>query len=223
MCPGVGIPGQSAPVRGAKWNEKRLILFTQWEDTLTWLQNNLKSALAGTDGEEYRVEVYKGSTSDERREAIKAAFNADPKKEPVRILLCNDAAREGLNLQAHCSDLIHFDLPWNPGRLEQRNGRIDRKMQPADTVYCRYFIYAQRPEDRILQVLVQKGERIRKELGTAGKVLEDRASELLKTGISRDRLDELTGEIEGLDFEKRQKIDAINAKKAALAKTVVAR
>ena len=205
MCSGVGVPGQSAPVRGAKWNEKRLILFTQWEDTLTWLQNNLKSALAGTDGEEYRVEVYKGSTSDERREAIKAAFNADPKKEPVRILLCNDAAREGLNLQAHCSDLIHFDLPWNPGRLEQRNGRIDRKMQPADTVYCRYFIYAQRPEDRILQVLVQKGERIRKELGTAGKVLEDRASELLKTGISRDRLDELKGEIEGLDFEKRQK------------------
>jgi hypothetical protein len=90
MCSGVGVPGQSAPVRGAKWNEKRLILFTQWEDTLTWLQNNLKSALAGTDGEECRVEVYKGSTSDERREAIKAAFNADPKKEtlPARASTC---------------------------------------------------------------------------------------------------------------------------------------
>ena len=42
-------------------------------------------------------------------------------------------AREGINLQTYCSDLIHFDLPWNPSRLEQRNGRIDRKLQPAPT------------------------------------------------------------------------------------------
>lgn len=205
MCSGVGIPGVSRPTSGAKWNDKRIILFTQWEDTLTWLHNNLKSSIAGTDGEDFRIEVYKGSTSDERREAIKAAFNADPKKEPVRILLCNDAAREGLNLQAHCSELIHFDLPWNPGRLEQRNGRIDRKMQPADSVYCRYFIYAQRPEDRILQVLIEKGERIRRELGTTGKVLEDKMSDYLRKGINRDEIEQTKHWLEGVDFEKRQK------------------
>ncbi len=38
-----------------------------------------------------------------------------------------------------CTDLFHFDLPWNPGRIEQRNGRIDRKLQPAAEVCCRYF------------------------------------------------------------------------------------
>jgi Helicase conserved C-terminal domain/SNF2-related domain len=205
MCDGVGIPGGPRPTPGAKWNEKRIILFTQWEDTLTWLHNNLKSSIAGTDGENFRIEVYKGSTSDDRREAIKAAFNADPKKEPVRILSCNDAAREGLNLQAHCSELIHFDLPWNPGRLEQRNGRIDRKMQPAETVYCRYFIYAQRPEDRILQVLIEKGERIRRELGTTGKVLEDKMSDYLRKGIIRDEIEETKKWLQGVDFEKRQK------------------
>ena len=210
MCSGVGVPGVSRPTPGAKWNEKRLIIFTQWEDTLTWLQNNLRSSITGTDGAEYRVEVFKGSTSDDRREAIKSAFNADPKKEPVRILLCNDAAREGLNLQAHCSELIHFDLPWNPGRLEQRNGRIDRKMQPADTVYCRYFIYAQRPEDRILQVLVEKGERIRRELGTAGKVLEDKMADYLRKGISREELTQTKEWIDELDFEKRQKEAILN-------------
>jgi superfamily II DNA/RNA helicase len=58
---------------------------------------------------------------------VKRAFNTDPDVEPLRNLICTDAAREGINLQSYCSDLIHFDLPWNPSRLEQRNGRIDRR------------------------------------------------------------------------------------------------
>lgn len=66
-----------------------------------------------------------------------------PAKEPLRILLATDAAREGLNFQAHCTDLFHFDLPWNPGRIEQRNGRIDRKLQPAPTVRCHHFVLPQ--------------------------------------------------------------------------------
>ena len=60
-----------------------------------------------------------------------------------------------------CHDLIHFDLPWNPARLEQRNGRIDRKLQPATQVWCRYFVYEQRPEDIVLEALVRKTELIR--------------------------------------------------------------
>ena len=74
-----------------------------------------------------------------------------PHKEPLRILICTEAAREGINLQVRCHDLIHIDLPWNPARLEQRNGRIDRKLQPSPEVWCRYFVYKQRPEDRILK------------------------------------------------------------------------
>ena len=66
-------------------------------------------------------------------------LNADRDKETLRILICTDAAREGINLQTYCSDLVHFDLPWNPSRLEQRNSRIDRKLQPAKQVLCRYF------------------------------------------------------------------------------------
>ena len=58
-----------------------------------------------------------------------------PAKHPVRILVATDAAREGLNLQAHCWNLFHFDIPWNPSRMEQRNGRIDRKLQPKDEVF----------------------------------------------------------------------------------------
>ena len=59
-----------------------------------------------------------------------ARFNAAPEDEPLRILVATDAAREGINLQDHCADLFHIDLPWNPARVEQRNGRIDRTLQP---------------------------------------------------------------------------------------------
>src|SRR5665213_3482050 len=152
------------------WNSRRLILFTEWETTRRWLERRLHEALADLEPEG-RIAVFSGITSSDRREALKRAFNADPATEPLRILICTDAAREGLNLQAHCHDLIHIDLPWNPSRLEQRNGRIDRKMQPSPRVWCRYFVFEQREEDIVLKALVEKTERIRIQLGSAGQVI----------------------------------------------------
>ena len=71
-----------------------------------------------------------------------------------------------------CADLFHFDVPWNPSRLEQRNGRIDRKLQRSDEVRCHYFVYSQRPEDRVLKALVVKSKTIREQLGSLAPVLE---------------------------------------------------
>ena len=119
-------------------------------------RRRLREALAETDQVDERIAVFTGATGQDRREEVKAAFNADPAKEPLRILICTDAAREGINLQTYCSDLIHFDLPWNPSRLEQRNGRIDRKLQPAKQVFCRYFRYEQREADIVLEALGAK-------------------------------------------------------------------
>ena len=168
-----------------RWVERRLILFTEYEDTRRWLQRQLAVLLDPEDAQgDQRIDSFTGITSTERRDAIKQAFN-DP-AHPIRILLCTDAAREGINLQSQCHDLIHVDLPWNPSRLEQRNGRIDRKLQPSDTVTCRYFVYAQRPEDVVLDALVRKTERIRQQLGSAGQVLGDRIAErLAASGIGR--------------------------------------
>ena len=67
------------------------------------------------------------------RERIKAAFQAHPAESPVRILLATDAASEGIDLQNHCSRLIHYEIPWNPNRMEQRNGRLDRHGQTCIT------------------------------------------------------------------------------------------
>jgi superfamily II DNA/RNA helicase len=99
------------------WNARRLIVFTEWEDTRLWLERRLKEAFADTDWVDDRVSTFTGLTGQKRRDEVKLAFNADPAKEPLRILLCTDAAREGINLQTRCCDLAHFDLPWNPSRV----------------------------------------------------------------------------------------------------------
>jgi ERCC4-related helicase len=174
-------------VPGGRWNDRRLILFTEWEDTRRWLQRRLLEALEDTDRIDERVDVFTGATGTDRREAVKLAFNADPATEPLRILICTDAAREGISLQTRCHDLIHVDLPWNPSRLEQRNGRIDRKLQPAAEVFCRYFVYGQREEDIVLAALVRKTETIRTQLGSVGQVIEQRIAERLASGIERGR------------------------------------
>jgi len=67
----------------------------------------------------------------------------------------------GFNQQTYCSDLVHFDLPWNPSRLEQRNGRIDRKLQPAKQIVCHYVFYEQREADIMLEAPVRKTQIIR--------------------------------------------------------------
>lgn len=206
MCAGARVPGDSAPQPGAKWTDIRLLIFTEWDDTKRYLVEMLQTAIAGTDLAENRIEVFHGPTPPEKREAIKRAFMEPPQKHPLRILIATDAAREGINLQAHCFNLFHFDVPWNPSRLEQRNGRIDRKLQPAKKVYCHYFVYTQRQEDKVLQALVRKTETIKLELGSLAEVLEDRLAEMLRRGIQHKHADRLSKEIEqaDLDTEKRE-------------------
>ena len=190
---------------GDEWKEKRVIIFTEYEDTLRYLRGCLEDAIAHTDNAEERIAVFHGPTPSDKREAIKLAFNERPSKNPLRILLCNDAAREGLNLQAHCYNLFHFDVPWNPSRLEQRNGRIDRKLQPSDKVYCHYFVYTQRLEDRVLRALVRKTETIRAELGSLSQVIDSRLTKILKGGITRADAGRLVDEIEGADLDEERR------------------
>jgi ERCC4-related helicase len=182
---------------GGDWNTRRLIVFTEFEDTRRWLERRLREAFADTDRADERIDIFTGATGAQRREEVKLAFNTNPSIEPLRILICTDAAREGINLQTHCSDLVHFDLPWNPSRLEQRNGRIDRKLQPEKVVTCRYFRYAQREADIVLEALVRKTERICEELGSVGQVIEDRiAKRLCESGVGRGAAAELARTIE---------------------------
>lgn len=182
QCPAARLGGAD-PAADGRWSERRVLVFTEFAATKRYLRQILSAAIDGTDRAEERIREFHGGMSDDQRTDIQRAFNGDPATHPVRILLATDAAREGVNLQAHCADLFHFDVPWNPARMEQRNGRIDRTLQPAKEVRCHYFAYPQRAEDRVLEILVRKVERIRTELGSLGPVLMDRMERRLRTGI----------------------------------------
>jgi superfamily II DNA or RNA helicase len=206
LCPGLppfGLTPEEAP---PKWNDRRVLIFTEnREGTKRYLKTTLEQAIEGTDRADERIEVIDGLTSGSRRKEIQRRFNTDPAKDPLRILLATDAAREGLNFQAHCTDLFHFDLPWNPGRIEQRNGRIDRKLQPAAEVRCHYFVLPQRVEDRVLEVLVKKTETIKKELGSLSKVIDDDIERRLGQGIRHRDAERLARELEQADLDAERK------------------
>ena len=191
MCPELPPLGKISP-QTPSWNGRRVLIFTEYTDTKRYLEQQLRSAITFTDNAEARIATFHGGMADKTREEIKQAFNTDPKKHALRILIATDAAREGVNLQNHCADLFHFDIPWNPSRMEQRNGRIDRKLQRAAEVNCYYFVYNQRPEDRVLQVIAKKTEVIQLELGSLSPVIETR----MNKGIRRQDVDRLAKEIE---------------------------
>ncbi len=107
---------------GEHWLHERIVVFTEYVDTLQWIRDNLLQH--GYDAE--RIAIIDGSTDPEQREVTRAKFNEPPSKTEVRILLATDAAGEGIDLQAHCHRLFNYDIPFNPNRLEQRIGRVDR-------------------------------------------------------------------------------------------------
>lgn len=175
---------------GGLWNEERIIVFTEYRDTQRALLDFL-AARGLTEGERTLL-LYGGMPVDERIR-IKSAFQADPHESPVRILLATDAASEGINLQSHCHRLMHYEIPWNPNRLEQRNGRIDRHGQRASEVLVYHFApsgyeSARSSElpagelDGDLEFLcrtVEKVQSIREMLGKVGTVIADQVAEAM--------------------------------------------
>ena len=169
-----------------QWTDERVILFTEYRATQNWLAEVLASE--GFTGQDRLLTMYGGMDS-KAREAVKAAFQSSPEQSPVRILLATDAASEGLDLQNFCSKLVHYEIPWNPNRMEQRNGRIDRHGQKSDRVRVFHFVskgYKERQgrafavpasdleaDLEFLMRVAQKVETIREDLGSVGQVLAD--------------------------------------------------
>ncbi len=181
-----------------QWSDQRVIIFTEYRATQKWLSEVLASE--GFCGQDRLMTMYGGMDS-KQREEIKAAFQSSPDQSPVRILLATDAASEGIDLQNYCSKLIHYEIPWNPNRLEQRNGRIDRHGQKADQVLVYHFVaegYKQRQSGGVsaaasdldadlefLMRVAQKVETIREDLGNVGPVLaEDVEAAMLGRGYT---------------------------------------
>jgi superfamily II DNA or RNA helicase len=172
---------------GKRFTETRVIVFTEYRATQRYLQERLSAR--GIAGE--RVALLDGTTDPEDRERIKAEWQEPPADYPVRVLLATDAASEGISLQRQCHLLAHAEIPWNPNRLEQRNGRVDRHGQTADAVLVHHCVSAGWETGRLaadgtlegdldfLARVVRKVEQIREDLGSAAPVIATQIEEAM--------------------------------------------
>ncbi len=173
-----------------KWSDERVIIFTEYRDTQKYLVDQFTAAgLAKGD----RLKTLFGGQDEDERESIKAAFQANPDLDPVRILLATDTASEGIDLQRQCHRLVHVEIPWNPNRLEQRNGRIDRHGQRNPTADIFHFVGAGyevaepgsiEADLEFLARAAAKIDRIRNDIGSAGPVIADQVQEAMLGGRS---------------------------------------
>lgn len=155
------------------WLEAGCIIFSQYRESIEWLAQELTKEFP-----DEPIALYSGPATSgimlnqswipTSRETIKARVQAGE----LRLMLGTDAASEGLNLQ-RLSTLINLDLPWNPTRLEQRKGRIQRIGQVQDTVKIYNLRYKDSVEDRVHELLSSRLHDIYSLFGQIPDVLED--------------------------------------------------
>lgn len=156
------------------WLDRGCIIFSQYFDSVWWLAQQLSEDTFPNE----RIGVYAGggrsgiistgSFSRTSRDEIKGLVQ----RGEIRLLIGTDAASEGLNLQ-RLGSLINLDLPWNPTRLEQRKGRIQRIGQRHDRVFVYNMRYRGSVEDRVHELLSQRLESIHGLFGQIPDVLND--------------------------------------------------
>lgn len=170
--------------------DENLLVFSEYRDTVEDLGTKLRERFGA------KVLVLHGE-SDDRNELLQRFSSSGG-----LILIATDVASEGLNLQARCRTIVHYDLPWNPNRLEQRNGRIDRYGQRRSPRIA-YLYAADTYDGELLNILVRKIERQIAALGSVGDVLG---------ALQPRRLDDLFGRTEDsmtplLRIESERRID----------------
>ncbi len=133
---------------------KRLLIFTEYRDTLSYLIKNLKDW-------GFRVGyIHGGMKPGSRDEPGSRIYSEQQFKDGAfQVLVATDAAGEGINLQC-CHVLFNYDIPWNPNRLEQRMGRIHRYGQNKDCLIFN-FVAANTIEGKVLQKLLERLQEIR--------------------------------------------------------------
>ena len=160
-------------LRDDGWLAEGCIVFSQFYDSVWWLANQLSDELpdepVGIYAGANRSGVLRGGVFERRsRDALKDAIRG----RELRLLIGTDAASEGLNLQ-RLGTLVNLDLPWNPSRLEQRKGRIQRIGQVRAEVDVCNMRYAGSVEDRVHALLSERCEHISALFGQLPDTLED--------------------------------------------------
>jgi superfamily II DNA or RNA helicase len=175
--------------------DQRLLLFTEFKDTLDYLVGLLKSW-------GFRVGCIHGGMKSGSRDEPGTRLHAEQqfREGEIQVLVATEAAGEGINLQV-CNILFNYDIPWNPNRLEQRMGRIHRYGQRKDCLIFN-FVATNTIEGRVLQRLLEKLQEIRDALDDDS--VFNVVGELLPAAhVERVLRDYYAGKLGDADLEER--------------------
>ena len=175
--------------------DKRLLLFTEFKDTLDYLVGKLKAW-------GFRVGCIHGGMKPGSRDEPGTRLHSEQqfREGAIQVLVATEAAGEGINLQV-CNVLFNYDIPWNPNRLEQRMGRIHRYGQRKDCLIFN-FVATNTIEGRVLQRLLDKLQEIRDALDD--DAVFNVVGEILPAAhMERILRDYYAGKLGEADFEER--------------------
>ncbi len=198
----------------SRYSQEKMLIFTEHRDTMAFLVRRL----GGLGYAGHIAQIHGGMHYSERQEQIER-FRLSGEQGGARLMVCTDAAAEGVNLQ-FCWIMVNYDIPWNPARLEQRMGRIHRYGQKHDPVVIVNLVAPGTREGRVLKTLLDKLEKIRRQLRSdkvfdcigrvfAGVSLKDYMERAL-----RDGADAVASELDG-QLTKEQ-INAIEERERRL-------
>ena len=166
----------------------KVMVFSQFRDTQVWLREQLGKEngdflLAGLSGSEDWIYQPSDQAFVPRvREAVVRQF----RERPQGILLCTETAAESLNFQ-FCSAIINYDIPWNPMRLEQRIGRIDRIGQEKPVISIVHLFYRDTVEYDAYTAMEERIEEFKENVGTLQPILAANLETIIRESVMDDR------------------------------------
>lgn len=202
-------------LRGPAYRDQKLIVFTEHRDTLDFLVRRFQAL--GFTGQ--IASIHGGMGWTEREQQVEL-FRKPASEGGATYLIATDAAGEGINLQ-FCWLMVNYDIPWNPARLEQRMGRIHRYKQQHDPVVIINLVAGKTREGRVLKTLLDKLEKIRKELRSdkvfdvVGRVFEGVSiKEYIEQALTDEGASAAAGAIEGT--LTKEQVEALAARERTL-------
>ncbi|PGQ79702.1 DEAD/DEAH box helicase [Priestia megaterium] len=181
---------------------EKILIFTESLDTLSYLESKLSKHGLGI------AKIIGKYSMDERRRQVEMF------KHDVPIMLATDAGGESINLQ-FCNQMINYDIPWNPNKLEQRMGRIHRIGQ-RNEVFAFNLVAGNTREGDVLITLLKKMDQMRTDLGHdlvydfIGDRIEDKITDLPKLMqqaiLNRERIEDMKQELESVLSQEYQEL-----------------
>ena len=192
----------------------KVLVFSFFRKTLEHLARNLRALEIA--GRPLRVSVLYGPTSDEDRHAIMSAFREEP---GPHVVLASEIAAEGLDFE-FASVMVNYDLPWNPMRVEQRIGRLDRYGQQADVIHIVNFSVEDTIEERILERLYTRIGIFESAIGDLesilGNEIEQLTRELLQPGLTAEEEEALISQRAENILARREESERFETESQAL-------